>query len=299
MSKSKTKLDLSIGHPVFLQPYWNKLDLQPIKLKTAYPKETDQHLIKLIKKLHKLENNCNTDGKYVLFGNGATQFIGLISKALGEKVVAKPPFYYRFKHIVEKQGLQFKTKGLTGTRIVTLPNNPDNNAFYLNLQYGKSIYDLNYNWSIYTEPVCYNEDIMIFSASKGLGLASTRFAWAFFKDKELYLKVKELLYHDTVYVSKVTTDVMKQVFTNEIAKYKRGVFKVGKCILQKRWEQVLGKKLSFKLLNKSGMFLYAEGTPPKGILTLPGTLCGETDARFRINMGCSEADFKKLLKELK
>lgn len=296
----KINLDLSVGQPTFLQTYWDNKKLQQLNIKTSYPKPEDSELNELICRLHKLEKNCIFDKKFIIYGNGATQLIGAIVKALNNNVRVKPPYYYRFKNIVETRGLKFSKKGLIGTRIVTIPNNPDNSSLDYPLHFGPIIYDLNYNWSIYKTPRKMNKSIMVFSASKGLGLASIRFAWAFIEDDVLYEKVKEILYHETVHVSQLTIDAMKQILKHEIRNYKKnGVFKVGQTILNNRWQKILSMKLPFILLNNSGMFIYAEGVIPKNIQVMSGSLLGENNQRFRINLGCSESEFQTLIRLLK
>lgn len=315
--KSQNIIDMSWGSPSFLSPYWDikKIKTDDIKKPEQYLFGSRQSLKNSIKDLHLMIGNANVENKHIVVGAGATQIIlGLLTvlkkelsdPVFGEKVTsawAPPPHFSRFPVLANFAGLEWKNdkKALS---IYTIPNNPDG-AFST---YNKChILDLSYMWPQYTDKIKkYNHPIMVFSLSKATGHASTRIGWAIIKDRKIALALEKYIELSSsglsidaqIKAEKVIQSQLKEDFT---------VFEDGKKTLRDRWERVLELKkenlLPFELLNSSGMFLWAKGECPLGVMGMNGNLLGGQKNQFRLNLGCSDETFDSFinlfLKEVK
>lgn len=296
------QLDMSWGSPAFLIPYW---DITPIK--TDNVKKPEQYsfgskksLKKTIVNLHEAIGNANVKNKHVVVAAGATQIIlGLLHcLKIREQALyawAEPPHFSRFPILAKFAGLDWKNEK-TSLTICTIPNNPDG----LFSTYAKcNILDLTYMWPQYTDKIKkYNHPIMVFSLSKATGHASTRIGWAIIKDKKLAEELENYIELSTsglsidaqVKAEKIIESQLKKDFT---------VFEDGKKTLESRWEIVnrlqRNKAFPFKILNKSGMFLWAEGECPSSIICMPGEALRGDKNQFRLNLGCSDDTFAKFV----
>ncbi|KAK4483979.1 hypothetical protein RD792_011191 [Penstemon davidsonii] len=131
-----------------------------------------------IHKVHAIARNAITKGKYIVFGGGSTQLLGAAVYALSMNLSD----YFQNMHF------EFKGDALTLNNssdnlenvieFVTSPNNPDGNMRRAVAQ-GKSvkaIYDHAYYWPHFTAiPSPANEDVMVFTISKLIGHAGSRF----------------------------------------------------------------------------------------------------------------------------
>ena len=184
----------------------------------------------------------------------------------------------------------------TGIKIVTNPNNPDGEVTDPS---SATILDLCYNWPQYTDVVKYDHPIMVFSLSKTTGHANTRIGWAIIKDRVIAKKLEQYIEVSTGGLS-IDAQVKAEKIIQTQLKTKNTVFEYGKKILAARWEKIekLKDSLPFKVLNKQGMFLWAQGICPKKISNLNGEALGGSYDNFRLNIGCSERTFKRFIKLL-
>jgi aspartate/methionine/tyrosine aminotransferase len=291
-------LDLSYGHPTFLEPYWKdfKYDI-PDNLSFEYQFGVDDALLRSISLLHKQEKNATVDGKYIVVGNGATQVLTAIIAVLKLPVYAHPPHFMRFPNIANIAGVPFK-KTPHCLNIITLPNNPDN-RITINYKSNINLFDLSYNWPQYTNPVNYNEDIMVFSLSKATGHASSRIGWALFTDKNLADKVKQYIEYNTSGVSIEAQHKAVHIINSQLG-IENTCFLYGRKVLLRRWKQLLD--LGIDSLNKDGMFLFGFSTNAKqlfrDVLFSSGKLFGVSDMCYRINVGCSNKQFLELKRRI-
>ncbi len=295
-------LELGWGNPCFLIPYWNRFDLSyPTPKSTAYIFGHIPELEANIRKLHIQEKNANVDDKYLVVGNGATQLLVGILKTLGKPVTAEPPYFKRFLNFADMAGVPWKNE-LNGIKIITTPNNPDGKVPLTVSANSPLIYDLSYNWSQYTDPVQYDEDIMVFSLAKATGHASTRIGWAIFKDKELALKVKDYVEFSTCGVSIEAQLKANQIIKNQLNRTYT-CFEYGSVVLDARHELLNNMKLPFKKLSNNGMFLWLKMKNHKSFFNKRNIVF--TDGKdmgspgyARINIGCSEVEFKEFIKRI-
>lgn len=304
-----SKLDMSWGSPAFLIPYWDSTPIKTddVKKPQGYQFGSRQQLKSLIIDLHKMVGNANVDDKHVVIGGGATQIILGLFNVLklknsdydaGKKIVsawAEPPHFSRFPILANFAGLEWK-KDKNSLTICTIPNNPDG----LFSTYAKcNILDLTYMWPQYTSKMKkYNHPAMVFSLSKATGHASTRIGWAIIKDKDIAVALEQYIELSTsglsldsqIKAEKVIESQLKKDFT---------VFEDGKKTLESRWEIInrlnRNKAFPFKILNSSGMFLWAEGECPDSIICLPGEALRGEKNQFRLNIGCSDETFAKFI----
>lgn len=294
---SNVILDMSLGNPEFLHPYWakqNTLAFLDLSKDLNYRYKSMNSLKHAIKLLHQKLKNADVSDCQVVIGNGVTQLLnGLINISSNPLVHAEPPYYYRFTEFAK---LNNKTwiNHENALKLATLPNNPDGKIY---LPKGEAIYDLNYNWPQYTMPVNYKFDVMVFGLSKALGLASARIGWALIKDKNLANKLEKYVEYTTggvsIYSQKIANRLIKQQLIADTS-----VFQYGKKILDKRWNHLwFNVKLPFTILNSSGLFLWCEGVCPSNLKGVSGSQFGETDDKFRLNLGIKEQSWE-LFKEL-
>lgn len=304
MKKEKNKvLDLGWGNPDYLIPYWKNIDLHiPGKLDTQYMHGTLPALQKLIKDLHIKEQNAEVKDKFIVVGHGAKQVLQALFAVIGKSIWANSPYFGRFPYIAEQAGVSFNTREVEHINLITTPNNPDNR---LCTHYIKNaIYDLSYNWETYTYPIKYNQDIMVFSMSKVTGHASTRIGWCILSDEKLAKKVTQYIEVNTGGVSieaqhKAMAAISSQITTENTC------FKYGKKVLSKRWSILRSIQTKFKIINEDGMFLWIympnmENYFKKlNIIYTKGSSCGMNDYYGRLNLGCSDKEFKELIKRIK
>ncbi|KAL0352256.1 UNVERIFIED_CONTAM: Tryptophan aminotransferase-related protein 4 [Sesamum calycinum] len=203
--------DADSGDPLFLEPFWMKNSGRSTVVIPGWHRMSydysdnsyiSQELEKNIRNLHAITKNAVTDGRYIVFGAGATQLLNAAVYALSmnmsspAKVVAEKPFYPVYKEQTEFfKAKQFEFHGdasllRNGTskttenviEFVASPNNPDGNLKKAVLEGPsvKTIHDYAYYWPHYTAiPAPADEDLMIFTMSKltGHAGADSAFAW--------------------------------------------------------------------------------------------------------------------------
>lgn len=288
MPKNK-KLELGWGNPDFLQPYWSA---RPLLLNIDLDQQLDYQFTGMpdlktnIKKLHNKIGNANTENRYVVLGNGATNIInGLLAINASPLVYAKPPCYHKFYEFAKIQNKTWCSHK-NGIEIVTIPNNPDGEK-HQGTAYDQ-IHDLSYNWPTYGTIEYGHYDIMVFGLSKATGHASARIGWALIKDEPTAKKLETWMHLNSCGVN-----YYGQLAANKIIKHQiyeqETVFKFGEKIIDSRWQQVVSElNLPFKRLNGRGMFLWCEGECPEEIRSVPGLLFGGKENQFRLSLGVSE-----------
>jgi len=299
------KINMTWGSPNFLAPYWHETEIKTdhIKRTKNYEFGSRRSLKKLVKKLHKKANNVDLTNKHIVIGAGASQIIFGLLSVLREvnfykRATATAPHFSRFPLLATAAKLEWEDKVTEKTiKIVTNPNNPDSTiSDHTNSQ----ILDLCYNWPQYKEVIKYNHPIMVFSFSKAVGLANTRIGWAVIKDKIIAKKLEQWI--------EVTTgglSIDAQIKAESILKYEthpfrlnKNVFTYGRITMTDRWKKINSNrsKFPFEIINRDGMFLWARGVCPKTIDFLNGEVLGASKEYFRLNIGCSNKDFRLFLK---
>jgi L-tryptophan---pyruvate aminotransferase len=301
-------LNLLWGNPSFLEAYWNVFPhKQPSLDKTlSYKFDGDERLKKAITDVHNQIGNACLKNKTIVIGNGATQLLLALLWVLKNNpelirvnakkptaAWAQPPHYSRFSILAKQAGLKWK-KGKDSIQIATIPNNPDG-AFYT--YESCSILDLSYMWPQYVPVIKkFNHPIMVFSLSKATGHANTRIGWAIIENPEIAKKVKEFIEYNSNGVSldaqtRAACVLESQINTNFT------VFEDGTLTLLERWNRIntIRSRLPFTVLNENGMFLWAKGSCPKEIVSMSGSDLGTTANYFRLNIGCSDEEFDRLM----
>lgn len=299
------KLDLSYGNPTFMDPYWKDVDLTiPVNLPSKYILGSMPELQDCIRNIHQQEENANTKDKTIVVGAGATQLLSAILRVYNKPAIANPPYFMRFPDIAYAAKVHWKDCP-KAVEIITSPNNPDGKIPLNDTLSSQTdqLFDLSYNWNQYTLPIEYNQDVMIFSLSKATGHASTRIGWALFKDASVAQQVTNHIEYSTCGVSiEAQTKAIKilkhQLSTNNTC------FKYGRKILTKRHRELNNMKLPFTKISNNGMFLWLQMVNPEEYFTklnidvVYGTAFGMPPFYARVNIGCSEKNFRELKKRL-
>jgi L-tryptophan--pyruvate aminotransferase len=318
-------LDLRIGNPEFLGPYWNTRKLAPVFVNSnsttmSYQDSSGDGMLKFhIKTLHKAVGNADTLGRHIIVGGGATQVLAAAlyaAKADSRSLYIEPPYYFRFPMIAETAGfslLKSRPIGRGFAEIITAPSNPMNTLPTRKSTAQFKVYDLCYNWAQYGIPTMRNEDIMIYSLSKATGHASSRIGWAIVKNFGIAKAMTDYMEFSSGGVSAESQSAATSVISNQLGLFNQGkaaetVFAAGKTILDKRWEVLSGLKSErFKIHNSSGMFAwmtYGNGIAVNdlyretGIRATPGDGCGGTPNQVRLNVGCTDEKYWKLVRRL-
>jgi L-tryptophan---pyruvate aminotransferase len=325
----RSTLDLSLGHPLFLRPYWEKHSLDNTVSFQAFDhmKYRDDRVTGVLGQqlalLHKLLGNANVDGKQFVVGQGATQLLNaaIYAKPAHDYVFVKPPYFFRFPDIIKLQGPAMVEEPRPDVlHLVTTPSNPMNkNKIVVGVHPDDLIMDLCYNWPTYVDVVTnHNRDIMIFSLAKTTGHAGSRIGWAWVSDIHVAAKMDEFIETTTGGVSveaqvRATRIIQTQNWKIEENKnegqslLQDTVFEYGAAKLKDRWEQVLSlNHQKLKPLNNSGMFLWAEYEGGFSqffldyqIAAMSGPTCGGYENQLRLNLGCPQRDFDELVLRLK
>jgi L-tryptophan---pyruvate aminotransferase len=297
------KLDLRWGNPEFLAGYLrdNPVSNSHDVKNSSYIYNSTPELEQAIVELHRKYDNAEINDKYLVIGNGATQLLLAIMFCNGafKAYQADYPCFSRLRSLARLANKPFNVAvwGHHIIKIITSPNNPDNSVIK-DLPSKEVILDNVYNWPIYTDPIKYDADVMIFSASKAFGLASSRVGWAFIKDERLAQVVRDYVEYTTGGVAiEAQNKVINLIKDNILANPEKNIFSYGKETLQVRWKEIesIRSSIPFEVLNSSGMFLYCKGNCPETILGMSGPDMGMPNEYFRLNLGCSNEDFERLL----
>lgn len=299
------KLDMLWGNPSFLRGYWDEFS-SSIDIRTPFPthemdyQSSGKDELKLvIKELHYYNENIDLNNKYIVIGNGATQILKGLFK-IHENIHTEIPYYSRFPilcDIVKADFNKFSERSnKPPTQVHTIPGNPDTSEIFYRSPY--EIFDLSYNWPIYTDKIYKDPTIKtaVFSFSKTTGFASTRIGWAILDDKNTADKLEEFIEYDTSGVSVEAQDKAIEIL-DHINNYElSNIFDYGRNELKNRWESIKSLHIPFQIMNKGrGMFLLAKGEIPKELNALKGSAMGLSDEYFRLNIGCSQEIFENFI----
>ncbi|KAJ7969769.1 Tryptophan aminotransferase-related protein [Quillaja saponaria] len=272
-------VDADSGDPTFLEPYWVKHAASSSIMVAGWHRMSyefndgsliSEELISHIRKVHAAVGNANTEGKYIIFGAGATQLLHAATHALSfnidgtsspSKVVASTPYYPVYKEQKEFFKTEdYKFSGDTSVwndtdidssatsfiEFVTSPNNPDGQLKKAILQGPsvKTVHDLAYYWPHYTPiPAPADEDVMIFTLSKLTGHAGSRFGWALIKDEAVYKRMLTYMDLSTYGVSRETQLRVLKLFKVALEGNGREMYDFGYNTMRNRWDK-LSKSLS-------------------------------------------------------
>jgi L-tryptophan--pyruvate aminotransferase len=322
-SQIRKTIDLSIGDPAFLRPFWvdDRAALTvPQHSFMGYQYGGLKKLLLNILKVHRSINNVHLDERStVVIGTGATQILLAAMWAYRElgcaSVFAQRPYWYRFPDMAKILQMPWSTDA-GAVQIVTSPNNPDGNVSAKHLS-SHLIVDACYNWPQYTNPKPYLAPVVVFSLAKATGHAGSRVGWAIVRDPH----VAELM-HLYVEQSSGGASVEAQVRAIRLLSSPRRlkqVFKDGRSELLDRWHKIYDASMnscvannhaSFRILNGSyvGMFAWCSLVYPGdaaqifctdyGVKAMSGAKLGGYLYQCRVNIGGDRADFDEAIKRI-
>ncbi|XP_058111304.1 tryptophan aminotransferase-related protein 3-like [Magnolia sinica] len=274
--------DAASGDPLFLEPYWKKHAASSAVVVAGWHRMSysfsDRSTISielrtLIQRLHAVTRNAITDGRFIIFGDGATQLLNAAVYALSEdnsshpaSVVAAAPYYPGFRSQTEffesdeyeweGDARMWKNKSdssMEFVEFVTSPNNPDGRLHRPTLRGPsvKTIHDYTYFWPHFTAiPAPADEDVMIFTLSKTTGHAGSRFGWALIKDEDVYQKMSNYTRLNTQGVSRDTQLRAFKLLKTVLKDGGRDLFQFGHNTTRDRWvriNNILSKSKRFSL----------------------------------------------------
>jgi L-tryptophan--pyruvate aminotransferase len=324
-----SKLDLSLGHPLYLRDYWvnaslnfneGNLTLQAHNNLAYGPHEGDSLLKNEIIRLHQTVGNAEVLDRHILIGHGATQVLNaVLAQSPFPEAYARPPYFFRFPQLFEAQGL-IEISGAEAqsrrnfTELVTHPSNPDFTTYKETASKWK-VHDLCYNWPQYDKVTKRDEDIMVFSLAKCTGHAGTRIGWAIIKDEAIYHRALDFIEVATGGVSRDAQLRAAVILENQSRRYINKqepycAFDIGRAILEERWMKLnLINLSSIQFVSQRGMFLWcyvphitdAQDYMSKrfGVVGTSGVKCGATANHVRFNIGCSNEDFDTFIERLR
>eukprot|EP00257_Ricinus_communis_P007635 XP_002524354.2 tryptophan aminotransferase-related protein 4 [Ricinus communis] len=265
------EVDADSGDPIFLEPFWLKHPASSAILVPGWHRMSyefndgsliSKELETQIRKLHTVVGNAKTDGRYIIFGAGATHLLNAAVHALSSynnpsspsRVVASVPYYPVYKEQTEFfQSEDYKFSGDTLSwknsvdssskyiELVTSPNNPDGGLRKAVLQGEsvKTIHDFAYYWPHFTPiPAPADEDLMIFTLSKLTGHAGSRFGWAIIKDEAVYQRMVTYMSLSTYGVPRETQLRVLKLLKVVLNKAEgREIFEFGLETMRNRWKE--------------------------------------------------------------
>ena len=288
------KLDLSVGNPGFLQDIYTPTHFHPPMVdKYRYDTKIKGFLEGAIRKLHKQVGNiADVDSYEVVVANGATQLLDALIPA-HNYLEMYAPYWSRFKGIADARKVSFYGRtNPESFNFTVYPNNPDFLLPYYN--YYTNVVDACYHWPMYyrhSEFKALTGEVFLFSLAKLSGLAASRVGWALVRNPE---KAKQLRDYVELVTSGVSVDGQVMAY-NGISHYGQYYLKA-KSILNERWLEL--ESLNIKPNNSEGMFaLYNDAGhsfESSDIIGLRGSAMGVSDDIIRLNIGCSNEEFKEL-----
>lgn len=317
-------IDLSVGHPRIWDDYYQLSNWSYKSNLSSYPKENE--LLKSgLADIHKYIGNISNPKDYhVVIGNGASQIlqaaIATEPSTYPTKVFAHSPYFPRFPLFTSYAG---RANLLFGSpvgsdkfiEILTVPNNPDNAVYDPRRGSISQIYDCSYLWPQYgpysdhqftTVP-----DVIVFSLAKAMGLADLRIGWALVRNPSRAQQLRHHIEMQCGGVSAETQRIAEHFVHDELVKLRLGLpncFSHGLNIMTDRWAQVKNILLNKKcvtLKNREGMFLWlrceagaAWLDAALGIKSAHGPAFGSDIYHSRINLACSNDEYKYLLDSL-
>lgn len=298
-----SKIDLTWGDPAFLHDYLRSTKKIIIRADEGleYFKKGSDELRQIIRELHRQNKNVkDIENYHIVLGNGATQLLSAAIHSLpGQTVGAFSPYYMRFPNIADTTGKTWINSPTTDILIATVPNNPDGTHAAKSIVNQNTIFDLCYNWSIYTDSVWEADgDILIYNLSKSVGHAGTRIGWALVRNAALAHKMQDFIEHASCGVSYEAQERALAILKLTIRR-KNNIILKGRKELKKRWKEL--KATGAPIVNNEGMFAWSDNRAwweALDVETVAGNDFGE-DAKYgRINIGCSRQKFDELLRRI-
>lgn len=324
------QIDVGFGLPLYMQEYWRILDQVSSDSTTirldegmAYTfAKTHPRLEHAICDLHKTVGNAETAGYEVVIGNGASQIVSAIAFATSKmgipQILLEPPYWARLKFLLnmgayaagnldaDGMGPVRKHQCLITEKYVKFAVSPNNPNGVLHEPEGElKVADMCYYWPQYTKTIeKKSHDVMIFGLSKATGHAGTRIGWALVKNPHVAHLMREYIEQATCGVSTDSQKRATQIITKAIKPGempKATCFEYAKDKLNQRWARFkFAAKGHFTVTNDSGMFAWCTGTPPECLKVMPASSSGMSDdsGYFRINLGCADDNFEKMIEAL-
>ncbi|XVE60894.1 hypothetical protein DITRI_Ditri05aG0163500 [Diplodiscus trichospermus] len=261
--------DADSGDPMFLEPFWLKHAARSTIVLPGWHRMSyefndgsliSKELETQIRKLHAVVGNAVTDGRFIIYGAGATQLLHAAVHALStntssspSRVVASTPYYPVYREQTEFFNSEdYKFEGDTSLfknkrdyqgnfiELVTSPNNPDGQLKKAVLQGPsvKTIHDLAYYWPHYTPiPAAADDDLMIFTLSKLTGHGGSRFGWAIVKDEAVYHRMSTYMSLSTYGVPRETQLRVLKLLKVATEKEGKDLFDFGYKTMRNRWRK--------------------------------------------------------------
>ncbi|XP_054822968.1 L-tryptophan--pyruvate aminotransferase 1-like [Prosopis cineraria] len=276
-------INLDQGDTVLFESYWRKMsDECAVVIKgcelLSYVSDNASvcwfmkpELRDVIKRLHALVGNAETQDGHIVIGNGSTQLFHASLFALSSSsnspnpinVVAASPYYSGYPDETDivcsslykwSGDAKVYDKNEEYIEIVTSPNNPDGSLRrpVVNKKLGregKLIHDLAYYWPHYT-PITHkaNHDLMLFTFSKCTGHSGSRIGWAIVKDMDIAKKMTRYIVMNSIGVSKESqtraAKIMEVLCDSYDQNFKLGsknselFFEYSKRLIKERWEKL-------------------------------------------------------------
>ncbi len=332
-------LDINLKEsPTIFNEYWRKysfgttnLDIIYNPLYNNYPDRENKKLLSAIKKLHEIEGNAITKNRQILVCYGCTHLLTIVIWVYlmhynVSVVYLKIPYYYRYKKIFDffailKKDLIWTTdldqvkklqkQNKKVLEIITSPNNPDSKIRSREIG-DYCLFDLVYNWPWYTKEVKnYDEEVVLYSASKAIGFAGQRIGWGIIKDPDFYNKCHTLINYTTDFISRIAQEQVLRGLNQVISDYPNYKKYMTKKY-QKRWK-ILRRLLDYlnhqddiviRSINNSGPYslwkisedinLQKYLLKTYNIKTKSAKPFGLDKRYVRVNPGGSHKTFKKL-----
>jgi len=272
--------------------------------------------------------NAETDGYYIVYGQGGTQLINAAAYALASvagkslPVFANVPYYSQYKAWAEFNVLNNYWNGSTTQtnsdviEFVTAPNNPDGVMRVPVYSNSKNVvYDMVYYWPSWTNVTeKASHDIMLFSLSKLTGHAGSRFGWALVKDAAVASEMRSLINLLNIHTSMDTIHRAITILDTMVAEGGQ-FFSALSTIMSHRYAEIIPL-----FQNQSRFSLESVTSPPTWfylwikcnedsncyktfadakILGESGSLFGASEEYLRIQMTVRSADYQLFLTRLK
>ncbi|TKY45999.1 Tryptophan aminotransferase-related protein 4 [Spatholobus suberectus] len=270
------KVDADSGDPTFLEPFWMKNAASSAIVVAGWHRMSyefsegsliSEELKGHIRNVHASVGNAITDGKYIIFGAGATHLLNAAVHALSSnassspaKVVASIPYYPVYKEQTEF----FKSEDYKFNGDTSMWKNDTSNSTFIELtgimkkavlqgQFVKTIHDLAYYWPHFTPILApADEDLMIFTLSKLTGHAGSRFGWAIIKDEAVYKRMLTYMDLSTYGVSRETQLRVLKLLKVVLSGNGRAIYEFGYNTMKNRWtrlSKVLAQSKRFSTQN--------------------------------------------------
>lgn len=334
MKRTQRSLDLGFGFPRYMTPFWGKekkkvsLDYQ--NFADYNSAEPTKQMFALIKNMHGISTKGIEDT--IVVGFGASQMVAAAAYAY-KKVhkidwwIMKDTYWGRLKRLILfgnvmaniiTDSSQFN-KYNNAVNFIVHPNNPDGCIMQKpkhksNVKNNFVVVDACYAWPQYdthkTGTSIPEGDVTIFSLAKSLGLAGLRIGYALCKDVRIAQAMREYVELSTggySTVAEFTAGLLSKKQIKECLAYGKQKLDQRRAILNNLIEKV---DLPFVITNleEPGMFLWCRHKTNKNgkkaiekqynINSVEGSFFGADDTYFRLNLGCSDSEFKELIRRL-